>query len=768
MIKDPRNPNPLSSDSVILDERLQELEKRQAVLYSTAQILHESPNLDQALPRLIGLMATTFEAATAQSWMLDAASDRLVVNHAWPKGRPIAPTSPTLPMGEGLPGATWRTRRPEVTYDGSGTITAFALPILGDSGTIGVVCLHFQDARLIDPSLESFLETIVHLMAMFVEARRPVANPRLAGDIGPATDSLWISERQLQGVFDEASIGMAIVGTDGRWIGVNRSLCRILGYEKHELLATSFQAITHPEDLGASLSFLAQLNSGEIGRFTTEKRYFHKNGRVVWVLLNVSKIVAADGRAVCFVNQLIDLTERKQVEDELSRSRRLFEGMAEASPDILYVYDVQTDHSIYSNGAMARILGYSPKEVVAMGQDVTQRLSHPDDLHLRHQRDRRYADMIDGEISEVEFRVLHRDGSYRRLLHREIIFQRGKDGKVEQVLGVAQDVTELRRSADQAKQQTGVLASILDQMADGVIAADHDGKILIFNAAARRILGHRGDHQPLELLPEGLAVFQADGVTSVVEKDQPIWRAIRGESLNQVELFLLASGRPEGFWISCNARPLLTADGLLRGGIVVFQDVTERKRAQVLADRERYVLSESIASAPIAIAMLDDQMRYLAYSARWPIELGVTTGSLLGLTQDELDHPLPDHWKDAARRCLTGETISVEEDAFEHDDGHVDHYRWAIHPWKTVEGRIGGLIMVLDRINDLVVARETALEASRLKSQVPGQHEPRDPHPDERRHRHDRPAPGDQAGRRAARLHHDHSRQRPGVDEPDQ
>ena len=100
-----------------------------------------------------------------------------------------------------------------------------------------------------------------------------------------AEKALEESEQRFGSAFRDAAIGMALVGTDGRWLQVNRSLCKILGYSEGELLGKTFQDITHPDDLEADVEQVRRMLAGEIETYQKEKRYFHKDGHVVWVLL---------------------------------------------------------------------------------------------------------------------------------------------------------------------------------------------------------------------------------------------------------------------------------------------------------------------------------------------------------------------------------------------------------------------------------------------------------------------------------------------------
>lgn len=110
---------------------------------------------------------------------------------------------------------------------------------------------------------------------------------------------------------------MALVGPDGKWLRVNRSVCEITGYSEEELLERSFQDITHPDDLDLDLANVGKMLAGEIDSYQMEKRYYQKNGAIVWVLLSVSLVRDAEGRPRFFISQIQDITSRKESERQL-------------------------------------------------------------------------------------------------------------------------------------------------------------------------------------------------------------------------------------------------------------------------------------------------------------------------------------------------------------------------------------------------------------------------------------------------------------------
>ena len=127
-------------------------------------------------------------------------------------------------------------------------------------------------------------------------------------------DALGESEEMFRTAMEGASIGMALVRPDGKWLKVNRVLCNLLGYTEEEFLNLDFQVLTHPDDLEADLELVKQTLAGEITSYQMEKRYFHKNGNIIWALLSVSLVRTIDGRPKHFVSQIQDITERKQMD----------------------------------------------------------------------------------------------------------------------------------------------------------------------------------------------------------------------------------------------------------------------------------------------------------------------------------------------------------------------------------------------------------------------------------------------------------------------
>lgn len=181
----------------------------------------------------------------------------------------------------------------------------------------GVEMLRIRRAR--EQAEESLRQAKSNLELRIQErtAALTVTNHRLEQELQErkrVEEALRQSESRFRSAFDDAAVGMAIVDLNGFWVKVNSKVQAILGYSSEELLTTTFAALTYPEDLEMSLQNMHDLLAGKIETVEVEKRYFHKQGHIVWVLLSVSLVRDCAGQPLHFVAQLQDITERRAVE----------------------------------------------------------------------------------------------------------------------------------------------------------------------------------------------------------------------------------------------------------------------------------------------------------------------------------------------------------------------------------------------------------------------------------------------------------------------
>ncbi|MDR6644317.1 diguanylate cyclase (GGDEF)-like protein/PAS domain S-box-containing protein [Luteibacter sp. 1214] len=176
------------------------------------------------------------------------------------------------------------------------------------------------------------------------------------------------SERRFALAFRYASIGVALVLPDGRWLQVNEALCTMLGYSEDELLASAFQAVTHPDDLAADLALVRMVLAGERPSYTMEKRYVHRDGHTVHGMLSVSLVRDEHGEPLYFISQVQDISERKAFEDALFRERELAEVTLKSIGDA--VITTNPDMIVTSLNPIAEAMtGWTSHEAVGRPMD---------------------------------------------------------------------------------------------------------------------------------------------------------------------------------------------------------------------------------------------------------------------------------------------------------------------------------------------------------------------------------------------------------------
>jgi PAS domain S-box-containing protein/putative nucleotidyltransferase with HDIG domain len=200
--------------------------------------------------------------------------------------------------------------------------------------------IFFADNRWLKETVDPILD----------EAGTLIGGVHLAMDITTekkAETALRESEARFRAIFDQAAVGVGLVETaSGRFLKVNQKFCNILGLTYDEVLATTFMAVTHPDDLQASLVNMQKLQDSLIQTFSREKRYCHKDGSIVWVNLTVSAMHEIDGRSKYHIAVVEDITQRRQAEIEvrlgLDKLRQALQGIVGALSNTVEIKDPYT------------------------------------------------------------------------------------------------------------------------------------------------------------------------------------------------------------------------------------------------------------------------------------------------------------------------------------------------------------------------------------------------------------------------------------------
>jgi PAS domain S-box-containing protein len=195
---------------------------------------------------------------------------------------------------------------------------------------------------------------------------------RLLANSWPATPdrdarrAMWQGELQnehdaFRRAFDDAGIGMAIVDLDGTCVHVNKSLCEMFGRSEAELLAIAIPTLTHPDDLASDIAAARRFFNGESSHYQVEKRYLHKSGESVWVLLSTSLIRDTEGRPCYFVSQMQDITARKVAEQESAARLRDIQRLTHTANQLLRAFETGEDEDVYNEVLQIALAAFESK-----------------------------------------------------------------------------------------------------------------------------------------------------------------------------------------------------------------------------------------------------------------------------------------------------------------------------------------------------------------------------------------------------------------------
>ncbi|MDQ7968192.1 MAG: PAS domain S-box protein [Oxalicibacterium faecigallinarum] len=365
-------------------------------------------------------------------------------------------------------------------------------------------------------------------------------------------------DKLFESAFNYSSIGMALVGLNGRWLKVNPSLCRLLGYTESELLHIDFQTLTYPEDLDTDMTHVGNLLKGEIDSYEMEKRYIHKSGTLIWALLSVSLVRDENGMPSFFISQIQDITARKEAVLQRDTFFNLSHDMLATSSAQGYLRQV--------NPAWTAVLGWSADELT--GRPFLN-FVHPDDIAITV----RETDLSTNGQSTDGFcnRYRAKDGTYRWIEWSSSSIHNGV------MYCSARDVTQRKMEQELLVAEQERLHVTLQSIGDGVITTDIDGIITSINPMGESIMGWSATEaigKPIDQIMH-LVDEKARGTVA-----NPLIEALRQRSTIKRDLALLVRRNGRDCAITESASPIQRADGKLLGGVLVFQDVTEKRKSE--------------------------------------------------------------------------------------------------------------------------------------------------------------------------------------------
>jgi PAS domain S-box-containing protein len=382
------------------------------------------------------------------------------------------------------------------------------------------------------------------------------------------------SEAWFRALFENAAVGIARVAPDGRWLEVNQRLCDIVGYAREELMTKTFADITHSEDLKAYLKAMRLMLAGEIETYLREKRYYHKDGSIVWGNLTVFLLSKADGSPDYFVSVVEDISARKLAEEKLRENEERLLLASDAAGLGVFEWDVQADRAVWENERMYEIFGHTHVDGALSKAQLIERYVHPDDASTLDQA--LTGGMKSGRPVRTVYRIRRNDGVYRWFKTRATAL-RDSGGNVVKWFGSNTDIDDQKQAERSSLESKERLNGIVSSAMDAIITVDEEQRIVLFNGAAERVFGCPGAEaigRPLDrFIPERFRVMHNDASRRF------------GENGGMCRLTALTALRADGAEFPIEASISKIEVGGRKLFTVILRDITERRQAE--SEREQ-------------------------------------------------------------------------------------------------------------------------------------------------------------------------------------
>ena len=294
------------------------------------------------------------------------------------------------------------------------------------------------------------------------------------------------SEDLFRATFERVAVGICHVELSGRWMLVNPKLCDFLGYSEAELLATSFPALTHPEDLCTDLEYVRRLIDREIETYTMEKRYIHKLGHSVWANLTVTLRLRDTGAPLHFISVVEDINDRKQAELALLESERKFSAIFNQTFEFIGLLSLD-GVLLEVNQAALDSVGTSRAEIVSKNFWETPWWAHSQEL--QQQLRAAIARSAQGEVIcyEVSFPAANGDMMTTNFSLKPV---RDELGRVTALVAEGYNITNLKRTEAALLESESRFRVTFEQAAVGIAHIGLDGRWLMFNDKLCDITGY--------------------------------------------------------------------------------------------------------------------------------------------------------------------------------------------------------------------------------------------------------------------------------------
>jgi PAS domain S-box-containing protein len=428
--------------------------------------------------------------------------------------------------------------------------------------------------------------------------------------------------------------------------------------------------------------------------------------------ISVTPIFDEKGKVEYVLENVRDVTDHKKAEEarekaleEVSRKQKIIQNIFDTNPNALYIHDIKENRPVFQNYHIAVCIGYSNEELKSMGNNFFRVVAHPEDLPRIENHFNRLKASSEKDILDLEYRMLHKNGTWRWFYSKDTVYSRDKDGQVREILGSATDITEQKKVEEQLRESEENLKITLNSIGDAVISTDLKGKIIRMNPVAEAMTGWSIDESQGKPLNK---IFRIINANTGKKTDNPVSEVLKsGKIVGLANHTMLVAKNGNTYNIADSAAPIKDKEGNITGVVLVFQDVTENYQKNRQIRESKVFLDAVFQSIQDGISVLnpDLSIRYVNpvmeewYHWKKPL-VGKKCYNAYH-NSDKPCQPCP------SLRCMkSGQTEREIVPGYPDPDSPVSWVELFSYPIKDPKGNITGVVEFVRDITERVQARE--------------------------------------------------------------
>ncbi len=442
------------------------------------------------------------------------------------------------------------------------------------------------------------------------------------------------NEEKFRSIFENAYDVIVIVDKYGKIMEINDKIENIIGVKRKELIGKNFFSLRlfKLNDIVSIVKDFRKTVKTGVLKGDSKSKDFYISDFQITTNNNETKYLSAGttmlkekGKIKGFLSIIHDITELKRAEEETSKIRWIHEKIGEVSPGIISIYDLREKTEFYKNRTFGMVLEYngkSPEPVSLTLEDEINKYIHPDDKSKTEKFLKDVRKLDKKQVLEIEFRLKDFWGNWKWYSRISRVLEKDKNGKLAQILNIFTDITSKKNAEETLRKSEDFNRAITEHAPIGISVRSNKGRLLSYNNTWKKIWNKtdKSIFEDITKFRTALAFDENDAYLGAwAAKVKSIYE--KGGTLYIPELKTKLSKKDMAEWVSNYFYAIKDIDGKVQRIVILTEDITERKHAELKLIETKQLLEKITATTPAIISVSDLSTNTNIYQNRSLLEM---------------------------------------------------------------------------------------------------------------------------------------------------